>query len=557
MARNGGGIFAGDGQVTITGTITGCEAVGGDTPSGESEKSKGDGGAIKATDAKITINNTAKLIDNVAHGSGGAIYTGGELNMSGGEISGNTASSQGGGIYLNNKASMTMSGGQITNNTAANDNGGVYYAGGASGSSVSVTLGGTAITGNSAYQDGGGVYAEKYTAITMSSGSLQNNSATRNGGGVYLGGSVTLTATGGTIENNSAISQGGGAYVGGQAVLTLSGAEVRNNKSAAGAGVYIAGNGTMNMSAGQITGNTASQANGGAVNVENGTSRINFSGDPTIYNNLSGGTQKNVVLSVDSNDVIQVTGEMNTPDQNDKIGVYVPDGNTLYNAHGGALDPFGAYDALLSTDPLYRFYNDRNGLRGGGRTTDDRVVWIQMAQLTVKKTIAGETTPSGKTFSYTLNVLGNYNYAWSNDGTNSSHGVFTTGLQTASDQSSTTFTLGNDNQAVFNNLPAGLSIELTETGADGYILSVLQSENKKIASHETNDFVVTFRMTDDADSNANQAVLSIENKVSFIPPAPTGFTQGFAPYAGMLIAGILLVLLALRKRKEELSHPSA
>lgn len=574
-AKKGGGVSVERGTMNMSGTalianneadqqgggvyVTGDSTIATISAGNIRENHAKSGGGIYQNKGTLTIKGNSSITNNEATQHGGGIYhNAGTLDLlENGSISNNTASQNGGGIYAAQGTAPTLTGGEIKANTATKNGGGIYYAGGASGSSVSVTLGGTAITGNSAYQDGGGVYAEKNTAITMSFGSLQNNSATRNGGGVYLGGSVTLTATDGTIENNSAISQGGGAYVGSQAVLTLRGADVQNNKSAAGAGVYIAGNGTMNMSAGQITGNTASQANGGAVNVENGTSCINFSGDPTIYNNLSGGTQKNVVLSVDSNDVIRVTGEMDTPEENDKIGVYVPDGNTLYNAHGGALDPFGAYGESLSTDPLYRFYNDRNGLRGGGRTTDHRVVWIQMAQLTVKKTIAGETTPSGKTFSYTLNVLGNYDYAWSNDGTNSSHGVFTTGLQTAFGQSSTTFTLGNGNEAVFNNLPAGLSIELTETGADGYILSVLQSENKKIASHETNDFVVTFRMTDDADSNANKAVLSIENRVSFIPPAPTGFTQGFAPYAGMLIAGILLVLLALRKRKEELSHPSA
>jgi hypothetical protein len=46
--------------------------------------------------------------------------------MSDGEISGNTASSYGGGVYVGYYGTFTMEGGKISGNTAHNQGGGVY-----------------------------------------------------------------------------------------------------------------------------------------------------------------------------------------------------------------------------------------------------------------------------------------------------------------------------------------------------------------------------------------------------------------------------------------------
>jgi hypothetical protein len=97
--------------------------------------------------------------------------------MSGGTLSGNTATSNGGGVYLgNSRVTFTMNGGLIEGSSAVS---------------------------------GGGVYVAAGT-FTMNGGSIKDSSAV-SGGGVYEA-SGTFTMTNGTIEGNSAVS-GGGVYV--------------------------------------------------------------------------------------------------------------------------------------------------------------------------------------------------------------------------------------------------------------------------------------------------------------------------------------------------------
>ena len=89
------------------------------------------------------------------NGGGVSIAVGGKFNMSGGNITGNTAY-YGGGVYVDKSATFVMTGGMITGNTA-------YYGGGVYASSISgsestnILVGGT-ITGNTATENGGGVY---------------------------------------------------------------------------------------------------------------------------------------------------------------------------------------------------------------------------------------------------------------------------------------------------------------------------------------------------------------------------------------------------------------
>jgi hypothetical protein len=49
--------------------------------------------------------------------------------MSGGEISGNTATVRSGGVYMNTSGTFTMSGGKISGNSASSSGGGVYVYG--------------------------------------------------------------------------------------------------------------------------------------------------------------------------------------------------------------------------------------------------------------------------------------------------------------------------------------------------------------------------------------------------------------------------------------------
>jgi len=78
--------------------------------------------------------NGGTIQNNTAfHGAGVDVHAGGRVYMSGGSITGNVASGQGGAIHLRTGAwertvnsTFTMTGGSITNNTAAGDGGGIW-----------------------------------------------------------------------------------------------------------------------------------------------------------------------------------------------------------------------------------------------------------------------------------------------------------------------------------------------------------------------------------------------------------------------------------------------
>jgi hypothetical protein len=156
--------------------------------------------------------------------------------MTGGEISGNTASS-GGGVYFSGSGTFNMSGGEINGNTASSSSaasgGGVYVYGtfNMSGGEIS---GNTASSSSSSYSYGGGVYVSSSGTFTMSDGEISGNTA-QVGGGVSVGG--TFTMSGGEISGNTALSVGSYSY---------------------GGGVHV--NGTFTMSGGEISGNTASSS---------------------------------------------------------------------------------------------------------------------------------------------------------------------------------------------------------------------------------------------------------------------------------------------------------
>jgi len=185
------------------------------------------------------------------------------FNMTGGTISGNTAS-DGGGVYVvGNNATFNMTGGTISDNTATDGGGGVY-----NGGTFNMT-GGT-ISGNTA-SDGGGVY--NGGTFNMTGGTISDNTATgtnsgNGGGGVYVFYLATFNMTSGTISGNNAYMGGGVSNNFG--TITITGGTITGNTSTPasngnggrGGGVYSTGTGsTFNLGGMDfITGNTANAA---------------------------------------------------------------------------------------------------------------------------------------------------------------------------------------------------------------------------------------------------------------------------------------------------------
>ena len=173
------------------------------------------GVSFTLTDCK-TGNEMGKITHETGK-KGSGVYNKGTFTMYGGNITGNTATSEGGGVSMFT-STFTMYGGSITGNTAT------------SGGGVSIwgtfTMSGGSITGNTATSEGGGVSMFAST-FTMSGGSITGNTAT-SGGGVCLYG--TFTMSGGSITGNTATSGGGVCYTWSTDSFTVSGnVNISNN----------------------------------------------------------------------------------------------------------------------------------------------------------------------------------------------------------------------------------------------------------------------------------------------------------------------------------------
>ncbi|GHV71607.1 hypothetical protein AGMMS49928_24170 [Spirochaetia bacterium] len=150
---------------------------------------------------KLILGNNITLNGHNANNQPLVYVTGNNsaLTMNAGsKITGNTASSYGGGVNVDRYGIFTMAGGEISGNTSSNG-GGVYNYG-------TFTMAEGKISGNtsSSYGDGGGVFAFGGT-FTMAGGEISGNTATGRGGGVYVyvnGG--TFIMNGGEISGNTA-----------------------------------------------------------------------------------------------------------------------------------------------------------------------------------------------------------------------------------------------------------------------------------------------------------------------------------------------------------------
>ena len=285
-------------------------------------------GSFTLTDCKGGKTEYGKITHKTGvNGRGVNVSEGSTFTMYGGSIYGNTATSDGGGIWAANKAVITMYGGEISGNkTTGGDGGGVYLginaklemSGSASitknvttkysGGGVCAAMGKIKMSGNSAISNntasdssGGGVFLNgANSTLTMSDNAeIANNKAKANAAGVYMlgddsqftmdGGSIygneftgtgacsgggvyvngTFTMNDGSIYNNTATESGGGVCSNG--MFNMNGGNIYDNTATNGGGVYMYGSGKrFTMNDGNIYGNTATK-NGGGVYISNGT----------------------------------------------------------------------------------------------------------------------------------------------------------------------------------------------------------------------------------------------------------------------------------------------
>ncbi|MBD5404889.1 MAG: hypothetical protein HDR55_07890, partial [Treponema sp.] len=162
------------------------------------------GVCVSSSNSKFKMTGGAITGNRTSFDGGGVNISYGTFEMSGGIISGNSGSSYGGGVNVGTKSGckFTMSGGEISGN----------YSKRGAGVSVSKALytgtfemsGGT-ISGNQSRgtgddAGGGGVYV--YGKFTMSGGEITGNTAESQGGGVFVKTGGTFTP-GGTVSGNT------------------------------------------------------------------------------------------------------------------------------------------------------------------------------------------------------------------------------------------------------------------------------------------------------------------------------------------------------------------
>ncbi len=144
-----------------------------------------------------------------ANGGGIHLSTSSILKMTGGTVSKNKAADSGGGINIAGGSTVELGSGVKITNNSAKYGGGIYAAG--SSTAPTLTISGAEISENTATASGAGVYVSA-DSVVMKDGSIKENSITSKGdsaanifgGGVYINNTEsTFVMQGGSIGKNS------------------------------------------------------------------------------------------------------------------------------------------------------------------------------------------------------------------------------------------------------------------------------------------------------------------------------------------------------------------
>ncbi len=208
--KNGGGIYL-YGSATLTqtgGLIAYNEAQGTDSDEG--------GGGLYSSNTSNSISlHGGQIMENRANKGGGLNARIGSFDLLGAEIIGNHATTFGGGVYAGSLGwTVQIEGGRIISNSAE-------YGGGLYAAQGSVTLERGQIVGNHAGAEGGGVYHDTdgatYHVLTLVNTTISGNSAPDGGALVNASGTTLLTYT--TVASNTTGSAGYGILVGTGSIL--------------------------------------------------------------------------------------------------------------------------------------------------------------------------------------------------------------------------------------------------------------------------------------------------------------------------------------------------
>ena len=316
---------------------------------GKEATAGGRGGAIYATGGNVNIYG-GEISGNRAN-QGGAIYAciNSKINISGGELSGNTTGHHGAGIFADGSI-LNISGGKITKNVSTGGAGGIQFSKSNNRTSILTVTGGE-ITENEGYY-GGGILVQGRATINIEGGLIARNKADT-AGGVYISTLSPAKITGGTITENESVNSGGGVYVL-RTVLNMTGGEIMNNKAGReGGAIYLSGS-TLNLDGGVLKNNTA--RNGGAISM----SRLTVSGNleehaginalidtngklecRSTINVISGSIEGNTATAAGGGMLVQGYGTLNVKGGEIKNNTSTSNGGGAYISSNGTVEMTG------------------------------------------------------------------------------------------------------------------------------------------------------------------------------------------------------------------------
>ena len=251
------------------------------------------------------ISMTGGLIQYCEAQSGGGIYVeNGRFYLSGGTIDHNYArnilsyssttntyrTNAGGGVYVGDNASMTMSGGIVSSNESSREGGGI-------------SLGWLNRTK-------GNVISEYITTFTMTGGTITGNKALSTGGGLNITAGRMATVSAGYITKNRAEGyepQGGGRVFSGGGIY-VDASQWDNSGNHAGV------QGKLIIHRVVITDNNANQYGGGLAScstsdtfISGNTANIDLKDGTAIYNNTASSYSASNEIGVNSSSDVSIT----------------------------------------------------------------------------------------------------------------------------------------------------------------------------------------------------------------------------------------------------------
>ncbi|MCA9110134.1 MAG: hypothetical protein KDA52_09320 [Planctomycetaceae bacterium] len=331
---NGGGL-----HITADAVVT----IDGGSASNNLAAAEG-GGLWNSTTGTLTVQNGTVVDNNTASGTGSDQGGGGIFNNGDG-------SSAGGTLIIDG----TLAPVEITNNSAdmgSGSGGGIQTLGG------TATIINALIQGNDAQRAGGGLEIEDSASVIITDSTIDMNDVAiganpGNGGGIHVGPASNITVNTSTFTNNTA-SEGGGLWVGGGSTLNVYQSTVGemgspNDATGDGGGIYNTGGAMLFVDQSTIAYNTAD--NGGGIG--QGISGSSTLTNSTISNNAADTDGGGIFTDANVFDLDSVTVFANTA-ANTGDGIEIEGGNVnIVNSIIGGTDSINTDGgAFTDTDSI-------------------------------------------------------------------------------------------------------------------------------------------------------------------------------------------------------------